>query len=361
MKKVLFSLVMACTCIAGVKAQEVLLVTLQKGDVTQLFYGTDAFKEAVAAAENGNTIILGAGTFNATDITKAVSIYGSGYEMRTGETAEKEGKIAYATRINGNFTIALDSVNGQPVEGFYMEGIYTNHRTNITKHLKSASFIKCRFGELYFHDGDGQTIRSYTTTQNCLIKHCRIATGLSTGNSEAMGVYNSVIQAITYNTSTANLLIQNSLIFSMASALKCTVKSCIINYVGIAYWGPFQIAGESSIDASSSSYNCMFGNTKALDDVVTKDGNWIDANWNTTLLGKEGIKEYSDTYMYELTSEAKTTYKGDDKKEIGIYGGNSPFNTILTIPHIISKDIATKTESGKLKVSIKVKIGDNSL
>ena len=59
MKKVLFSLIMAFAIIASMKAQDVLLVTLQKGDATQIFYGTDAFKEAMVAAENGNTIILG--------------------------------------------------------------------------------------------------------------------------------------------------------------------------------------------------------------------------------------------------------------------------------------------------------------
>lgn len=62
MKKVFFSLIMAFAITASMKAQDVLLVTLQKGDATQIFYGTEAFKEAMAAAENGNTIILGAGT-----------------------------------------------------------------------------------------------------------------------------------------------------------------------------------------------------------------------------------------------------------------------------------------------------------
>ena len=89
MKKVLFSLVMVCVAISSAKAQDVPLATLQKGETTQYFYGSDAFKEAMEAAENGNTITLGAGTYNATDITKAVSIYGNGYEMRADTTSQK--------------------------------------------------------------------------------------------------------------------------------------------------------------------------------------------------------------------------------------------------------------------------------
>ena len=47
MKKVLFSLVMVCVAISSAKAQDVLLATLQKGETTQYFYGSDAFKEAM--------------------------------------------------------------------------------------------------------------------------------------------------------------------------------------------------------------------------------------------------------------------------------------------------------------------------
>ena len=90
MKKVFFSLVMIFAATGGVKAQEVPIVTLQKGETTQLFYGADAYKEAMAAAENGNTIILGPSTFNATDITKAVSIYGNGYVMHSSEAQKKK-------------------------------------------------------------------------------------------------------------------------------------------------------------------------------------------------------------------------------------------------------------------------------
>ena len=143
MKKVLFSLVMVCVAIGSAKAQDVLLATLQKGETTQYFYGSDAFKEAMEAAENGNTITLGAGTYNAIDITKAVSIYGNGYEMRADTTSQKEGNMAFPTRIAGDFAIALETVNDAPTKGLYIEGIYSADRVRITKHLSAASFVKC--------------------------------------------------------------------------------------------------------------------------------------------------------------------------------------------------------------------------
>ena len=64
MKKLFISLILALISIADIKAQDVQLATLQKGEDTQIFYGSNAFKEAMAAAEHGNTITLSPGTFN---------------------------------------------------------------------------------------------------------------------------------------------------------------------------------------------------------------------------------------------------------------------------------------------------------
>lgn len=85
------------------------------------------------AAENGNTITLGAGTYNAIDITKAVSIYGNGYEMRADTTSQKEGNMAFPTRIAGDFAIALEAVNDAPAKGLYIEGIYSADRVRISQ------------------------------------------------------------------------------------------------------------------------------------------------------------------------------------------------------------------------------------
>ena len=124
MKKEFTTLMLILIGLTGVKAQDVQLVTLQKGEETQVFYGADAFIEAMAAADHGNTITLTAGTFNATNITKAVTIYGAGYETNVDKEKLAEEPEKYPTRINGNFDIALDSIEGRPAEGLYIEGIY---------------------------------------------------------------------------------------------------------------------------------------------------------------------------------------------------------------------------------------------
>ena len=62
------------------------------------------------------------------------------------------------------------------------------------------------------------------------------------------------------------------------------------------------------------------------------------------------ITGYSDTDLYKLKSE----YKEIAAEEVGIYGGFNPYKSEPSNPQIISKNIATKSSEGKLKVEIKL-------
>lgn len=60
--------------------------------------------------------------------------------------------------------------------------------------------------------------------------------------------------------------------------------------------------------------------------------------------------------MLELTDEAKTTYLGMDGKEVGLYGGNLPYDENPSNPQITKCNVAAKsTADGKLSVDIEVK------
>lgn len=357
MKKVLFSLVMVCVAIGSAKAQDVLLATLQKGETTQYFYGSDAFKEAMEAAENGNTITLGAGTYNAIDITKAVSIYGNGYEMRADTTSQKEGNMAFPTRIAGDFAIALEAVNDAPAKGLYIEGIYSADRVRITKHLSTASFVKCRFQNLTFWDAENKNM---TTSDGVSIIHCRVANWLEPGDSQNMVVSNSIINNLGSNTTTSSILLQNNVLIVLSDQLIGTFKNNIVHkalrYVKFEAYQPSHMDETMRLKSECTAYNNMYYVPGTFDNAIVRSSNYYNQNLNGT-----SFLSYSDEYKYPLPNEWLTKYIGTDGTQVGIYGGSSPFNTILTIPTIVSKNIAPKTENGKLKVSITVKVGDNTL
>ena len=57
---------------------------------------------------------------------------------------------------------------------------------------------------------------------------------------------------------------------------------------------------------------------------------------------------------YELSDEGKA-YVGADGTEIGMLGGNYPYNPVVSIPRITRCEVANKaTADGKLSVNIEV-------
>ena len=116
----------ALTAVAAIvsmtmSAQDALVATLQHGDNMQAFYGGNALKEALEAAQTGDVISLSPGTFTATNITKAVTIQGAGY-------VQDPANNRYCTEIKGSFNIELPA--GE--KGLTFEGIkHTNNYKNI--------------------------------------------------------------------------------------------------------------------------------------------------------------------------------------------------------------------------------------
>ena len=67
------------------------------------------------------------------------------------------------------------------------------------------------------------------------------------------------------------------------------------------------------------------------------------------------VSSYNDSENFELTDEAKTTLLGIDGTQVGIYGGNMPFDSTPTNPQITKCNVAAKsTADGKLSVDITV-------
>ena len=67
----------------------------------------------------------------------------------------------------------------------------------------------------------------------------------------------------------------------------------------------------------------------------------------------------SDVYNFELTETAVATYLGNDGTQVGIYGGNLPYDENPTIPQITKCNVASKsTADGKLSVDIEVKAAE---
>lgn len=134
MKKYLFLVIALCyTVVTNAQGTDQSSAILQHGDEATFFKGSTAFKQAYAAAADGDVIILSEGTFEPVRIEKSLTIYGAGFE----KNAETNTAItAFSGYVYvGNSNIVLD--------GFHMEGVKILGGLYFDGEIKNSKMLKC--------------------------------------------------------------------------------------------------------------------------------------------------------------------------------------------------------------------------
>lgn len=306
------------------KAQSSLLATLNHEGTISTFYGTNALIQAHAAAADGDVITLSSGTFQSANITKAVTLRGAGMVLDAATQTEP-------TVLANEFTI---NIPDETTQRLTIEGIYTNQKVTINK-LKNAMFLKDRFCEIYF---PGSVLGKDLT-----FIHCRI-TERYDGNSDSN---NSAV----FQNCLVRGMAGNNYIFTNCLFLANTNTSN--SHCGNSEYRNCIILNSLNTNSTSTYYNnlyCKFGHYGFN---VTNNTNVEVAKDNEAIKNLFG---YSDDNEYKLTEAAKALIKGTDGTEVGIYGGNLPYDPTPTNPQISKFNVAAKTTAdGKLSVDIEVK------
>ena len=345
MKKNLLRLMMlfvAAVLTNNVFAQGSLLATLNHKDTISTFYGSQAWKNAHDAAANGDVITLSSGTFLAVHIPKAITVRGAGMGLDT--TAGIEPTI-----ITGDFKINIADAGSYRLT---WEGIYSNH-TITYLNVVNPLFLKCRLNKI--------TAGSSGVLKDASFIHCRIADQLDLNENCAASCVNSVIQdPYSINSSSSNFEFTNCVIVTtdvynsgfnriMTNIDSSSFKNCILK---TAYKGDYLY--------SSTAYNCVgFGSTEMFE-YSSNTTNQIGSDYAAFFKTYTGAGlEKLDSETFELTDEAKTKYLGTDGTEVGIYGGNLPFDPTPSNPQITKCNVASKsTADGKLSVDIEVRAAE---
>ena len=341
MKKFLISLVMLLNLsVAGLFAQSSLIATLNHEGNISVFYGGYALQQAHNAAQHGDAITLSSGTFMSTNITKAITLRGAGMDVDTLNNVKP-------TVISGDFTIQIaDSVS----QKLMMEGLFSNFTITVKNTVRDARFIKSRFYN--FKLDSNSSTKGYL--KNCSFLHCKITNGMYfSSNGSDCSFVNSYVRL--NNGSKSSLQLTNCIVrldsdgynlsFNMQA---CSFINCIIVGHNSKYY--------DYLPNNASAYNCVAVNCNGNN--CFKD---IPNSSNQHSTYEALFKEYKGTYnegvtTFELTDEAKTKFLGTDKTQVGIYGGNLPYDPITTNPRITKCNVAAKsTADGKLSVDIEVK------
>ena len=364
MKKIFLGLVLLLVSTGAIFAQSSLLATLShEGEIT-VFYGPDALKDAHAAAQHGDAITLSSGTFNATNITKAITLRGAGMAIDT-------LKNTYPTVINGSFNIEIgDSVSKQ----LTVEGIYNNFTITVKNGLNNATFIKNRFSKFSYQEGQGSTAQY----DNNRFIHCKIIEYFwapEYSSSKSMSFSNCYIQSIRNNG--CNSIFTNCIINNIGhniTHISSNYNICLNNLTYCTFYNCIFIG---CLNTSSSSYNilnitnvaynCIATNILSYNATktssyytfanITNDTNKATMSLSSVFKSFNGT--YTDLQDFELVDDIKTSFKGTDGTQVGIHGGSLPFSPATTNPQITKCNVASRsTADGKLSVDIEVTCGE---
>jgi len=328
MKKVLLAVV-GIMFAATSFAQNALVASLSHEGAVTYYYGVNALKQAVEAAEGGDIINLSGGSFNATDITKGIIIRGAGIDSQE------------PTYINGDFNINITDDTNR----FMMEGIKCANVMTLTGSYTNPFFLKCKFNQVTYKS-ESDDIR------NIMFVSCKIPRGFGAGGKSTYNLVNCFISGLGqfYN---ATLTVTNCIIednyYNNNYLRQCQFFNCIfISSNGRPY---------AKIPSSSQATDCIsvnFGDHDFFSELSVRTG-CPKTSLEFGAVFKTFTGTYSDEETFELTETAKTTYLGTDGLEIGLYGGLQPYNSTPSYPLITTMNVDKETTpEGKLGVTIEV-------
>lgn len=294
-----------------VMAQDVELVVLQHGNNVSAYYGSQAFIQALNAAQHGDLISLSAGVFAGTTIDKAVTIQGAGYTMKPDEKKFRT-VISYL-----NISIPENQT------GLSIEGIYSDVETVVFGNLNDFKFKKSRLKRIFFKDGIGTNGR---------FEQCRIE-GL-------------------YLRKSKNILLNKCIILSAESDDGSTVSvtHCYLRSGGVrgSFSNSIIAGGETS--ESSYYYNVLCDDPHSS---VMVGNEILEGDIFNIFTDPYKAQLFFDDYDYRLSDGS--SHRGSDGTEVGVYGSSSPFTDVPTNPQITSSQVASQVDSdGKLSVKFTV-------
>lgn len=333
-KNILLSVMLMLSAVTFAQQQ---LATLNHNNDITVYYGADALISAHNAAETGDIITLSSGVFNATNITKAVTIRGAG---------------AWADASGGNTIIRNDfniGVVGDSIHHFILEGVYAlNHVYCNTTYY--PQFIKCYFQWIGVPYG-GMHSASYLN--NASFINCILGAWVTRDTySEVNGTQfvNSVILYCNEDNrpeSYINCVLKQN----PGNASSRLFQNCVL------YWDYADTVAPAN--NSTTSFNCLYVQ-------MNSDSSNVDELYSPvvghTLWGIRGMSNVFQTFNgstegvdFRLLDNVATTYLGTDGTQVGIYGGTMPFDPHVTSPLIRRITVAPRSNAnGQLPVDIEV-------
>lgn len=342
MKKAL--LLFATLCMAAIGFAQQPFATLTHNDTIRVFHGRYALQQAHAAAAHGDVINLSSGAFEAVNITKAVTIRGAGMfnDPATGRVS---------TVIRNAFTVEITDT----AHRLTLMGLYFISGADMTLYRAwHPQFVKCRFQTVnpYYHSNASLATDRTTSAQfiNCIVGYWTNSSWNSYQNWSATGTgfYNSVILD-QGNHRSPDILV--NCIARQSLATDDLNSKTILN--SILYSGNFSGSTNGYTSFHTIGINTWSGYVY-FD--MTNMGTHNLHNYSSYAQVFQTFRgTYQDGMSMALNDNIATTILGDDSTQVGIYGGQFPWDPSVSNPLIGHCSAARRTDAqGMLQVDIEI-------
>ncbi len=356
MKKAL--LLFAALCIATLSFAQLPFATLTHNDSIRVYYGNNALQQAHAAAVGGDVITLSQGSFYSVNITKAVTIRGAGMfrDERAGTNA---------TVLQNDFTINVsDTVNS-----LCIIGIWHNNTITCTNAYR-PQFIKCRFNTFctlhYLHSTSTSSVIRYATFVNCILYNWNNSNqnGSTGWDAQFTSFLNSIIanQGNHYSPDAfVNCVARQD--NDPSKINNKSITNSIVYYNNDNSTTPPQ-NGYTSFNTIGINYsNWFYGDYRRLYFDMTNVGTHNLHNFPSSATTVNPFSTvfttfrgtYSDGMSMALNENIATTILGNDSTQVGIYGGQFPWDPSVSNPLIGNIRAARRTNAaGLLEVDVEI-------
>lgn len=313
------TLLLICTllCANVLFAQEQLATLKHNGNIS-VYYGANAFVEAYNAAANGDIITLSDGTFNATTISKEITLRGNGAQPDS--VRGTQGTYFFSQIQIQNLG---DSASFE-AEGIYFHDFQVSYSYDIKLTNCCVRNIKARGCGLQARNCIfyGQMEGSATHPHN--FTHC-ICIQFSHSSHTSFPHYstftNSIIRGSVYNVEAWSTVLNNCIVISAANNI------------------PFYQTSNNSILCGP--WSNLPGTTNVAMEVSD-----VFETWN----GETFFPDYNN---YKLKGNVANSVLGNDGTQVGIFGGDIPFSFTPFYSVIKRLDVPnTPDENGMLNIDV---------
>ena len=286
---------------------------VHNGEVT--LYDGDKIQDAVNAASDGDAIYLTLGTFKKFNVTKKITIRG------TGETSIIDGDV--------NISIPGSPKLTSPV----MEALAVSGTVNVGAQVDDMILRKCKITNF--------TIGAQV--DGAVLDRCNITGSLTLSSYiKGMTVVNTIVNGLGANSgATSNTTFVNcDLYFSSCTNFSATIINSIIRHYG--------------------------SNTKTLNSTVLLNtlimtyylsGGTYYSSYHLNI-GSSSVQQGCWTVNYLNNTSTSTLqsngYLGTDGTVVGIYGGETPYTLEPSVPKVTSSDLQLDNENKQLNVTLTV-------